>query len=120
MPIEGWKAWSIKDGIHHVQPPLEVLNNMVTFRIHLDDTNEENGCLKIIPHSHKLGILTQEEINTIIKQKGLYTCNVNAGDALIMFPHLLHSSSKSKSYSHRRIVHIEFSSYQLPCELTWG
>lgn len=41
--IEGWGPWSVKDGTHHVQPPLDVLNNMVTFRIHLDDTTRDNG-----------------------------------------------------------------------------
>lgn len=35
--IEDWGPWTVKDGTHHVQPPLDVLNNMVTFRIHLDD-----------------------------------------------------------------------------------
>ena len=44
----GWGPWTLKAGVHHVQPPIEVLNNMVTFRIHLDDTNESNGCLKLI------------------------------------------------------------------------
>ena len=44
----GWGPWTLKAGVHHVQPPIKVLNNMVTFRIHLDDTNESNGCLKLI------------------------------------------------------------------------
>ncbi|WP_370691446.1 phytanoyl-CoA dioxygenase family protein [Methylicorpusculum sp.] len=41
----GWGPWSEKDGVLHVQPPLDVLNQMVTFRIHMDDTSKENGCL---------------------------------------------------------------------------
>ena len=60
--IEGWGPWSIKDGANHVQPPLEVLNQMITFRLHLDDADENNGCLKVIPGSHKMGILSQTEL----------------------------------------------------------
>ncbi|MCF6442117.1 phytanoyl-CoA dioxygenase family protein [Pseudoalteromonas luteoviolacea] len=118
--IEGWKAWSIKDGKHHVQPSIDVLNKMAAFRIHLDDCDEDNGCLKVIPNSHKLGILTQNEIDSITQNQPAFSCVVKAGDALIIRPHLLHSSSKSNNPSNRRVVHIEFSSYQLPCNLDWA
>lgn len=29
--------WSVKAGVHHVQPPSNVLHRMVTIRVHLDD-----------------------------------------------------------------------------------
>ncbi|NRB37074.1 MAG: hypothetical protein HRU20_01245 [Pseudomonadales bacterium] len=35
---------------HHVQPDIHVLEDMNTFKIHLDDANERNGCL----NSHSL------------------------------------------------------------------
>jgi len=56
--IEGWGRWSIKDETHHVQPFIDVLEQMVTFRVHLDDADEENGCLKVIRGSHTLGLLS--------------------------------------------------------------
>ena len=118
--IENWKAWSIKDGKHHVQPPIDVLNKMVALRVHLDDCDEDNGCLKVIPSSHQLGVLTQSEIDSITKNQPAFSCVVKAGDALVMRPHLLHSSSKSVNPSNRRVVHIEFSSFQLPCNLAWA
>ncbi|MGM8225461.1 phytanoyl-CoA dioxygenase family protein [Cellvibrio sp. ARAG 10.3] len=55
---EGWGPWSFKDGVHHVQPPLEVLESMITFRIHLDGSTRKNGCLKVVPNSHRLGLLS--------------------------------------------------------------
>lgn len=118
--IDGWRAWSVKDGIHHVQPSLDVLKKMITFRLHLDDTNAHNGCLKVIPNSHLLGVLAQTEIDQLIKTKVPFLCEVKSGDALIMRPQILHSSSKSTTLTHRRVVHIEFSDYQLPCNLTWA
>ena len=118
--LEGWGSWSIKDGTHHVQPPLEVLNNMVTFRVHLDAANEKNGCLKIMPCSHELGILSQDEINQYCNNHILINCIVNKGDTLIMRPHLLHSSSKAVNPTNRRVVHIEFSGFCLPEGILWA
>lgn len=119
IEIAGWGPWSVKDNIHHVQPSLEVLNKMITFRLHLDDANENNGCLKVIPKSHELGILTQKKIIEITATSESYLCKVQAGDLLIMKPHILHSSSKSVNPEHRRVIHIEYSNYELPDKITW-
>ena len=118
--IAGWGPWSIKDNIHHVQPPVEVLNQMITFRLHLDDANENNGCLRVIPKSHELGILTQSQLTEVTNTKEPYLCVAHAGDLVLMKPHILHSSSKSVNPDHRRVVHIEYSNYQLPDNLSWA
>ncbi len=117
--ILGWNSWSVKDGIYHVQPSIDVLNQMVTFRVHLDDANKQNGCLKVIPKTNNLGILSQQKINKITQQQTTFLCEVQAGDIVLMKPHLLHSSSKSTNPSHRRVVHVEYSSYKLPHGLKW-
>ncbi len=120
VEINNWGPWSIKDKIHHVQPSVEVLNKMVTFRLHLDDTNEYNGCLKLIPKSHELGILSQQELVEVVNSQEAYICEAKKGDLLLMKPHILHSSSKSSNPDHRRVVHIEYSNYQLPESLSWA
>ena len=117
---EGWNQWSIKDGVHHVQPPIDVLNQMVTLRLHIDSTDENNGCLKVIPGSHRHGILKQEKIDQKVKQEPYVSCAVSAGGAVIMRPHILHSSSKAKYPSHRRVVHLEYSSFELPSGVSWA
>ncbi len=118
--ISGWGPWSIKDNINHVQPELAVLDNMLTFRIHLDDTDETNGCLKVIPSSQKLGIIKQTEITNILGSSQAFNCVAKTSDTLLMRPHLLHSSSKSTKPSNRRVVHLEFSNYNLPSGLQWA
>lgn len=120
VDVFGWGPWTIKDGVHHVRPDFAVLADMVTLRIHLDLTNEDNGCLKLIPRSHKLGILSQAELETLVSDATPSIVSANPGDLLIMRPHLLHSSSKGSNPSHRRIVHLEFSSFQLPQGLVWA
>ncbi len=117
--IDGWGPWSLKDNMHHVQPSESVLNNMITFRIHLDDTNADNGCLKVIPSSHVHGVLKQVEIDEIVKKAAFIECEANAGDLLIMKPLILHASSKAISPSHRRVIHMEFCGYDLPDGICW-
>ncbi|MEO1185537.1 MAG: phytanoyl-CoA dioxygenase family protein, partial [Cyanobacteria bacterium J06636_27] len=98
---------------------LIVLENMVTFRIHLDASNQENGCLRVIPKTHLFGILSQPEINRIKDIYPIKYCEVDAGDAVVMRPHILHSSQKSLISGLRRVLHLEYSSFNLPHGLTW-
>jgi len=117
--VNEWGPWSIKDNVHHVQPSLDVLNSMVTFRVHIDGADVNNGCLKVVLKSHMLGILSQKKIENITSRES-YLCQVNAGDMVIMKPLILHSSNKSLNPNHRRVVHIEYSNYKLPGELSWA
>lgn len=115
-----WGPWSIKDGVHHVQPPLAVLNKMITFRIHMDDTDEQNGCLKVIPKSQEMGILSHEQIQQYVEKHPAVVCPAKAGSALVMRPHILHASSKASKPSRRRVLHIEYCNYKLPGGIEWA
>lgn len=115
-----WGPWSVKDGVHHVQPPVDVLDQMVTFRIHLDDTSQENGCLRVLPGSQKLGLLEQEAVREYVQNHEPVICEAPAGSALIMRPHILHSSGKASRPSQRRVLHLEYSSFKLPSGVTWA
>lgn len=116
----GWGPWSIKDNILHVQPPEEVLNNMVTFRIHLDASTKENGCLRVLPKSHHSGVIPQSEIASYVASQQATECTASRGSALVMRPHILHSSSKGLNPSQRRVLHLEFSGYSLPAGMAWA
>ncbi|MFN8002988.1 MAG: phytanoyl-CoA dioxygenase family protein [Acidobacteriota bacterium] len=118
-PTEGFTCWSVKAGITHVQPPAWVLENIVTLRIHLDDTDEANGALKVIPGSHQLGRIAPEKLEAVRTALAPIVCSVNRGGALLMKPLLLHSSSPSLAPSHRRVIHLEFASVELPGSLEW-
>jgi ectoine hydroxylase-related dioxygenase (phytanoyl-CoA dioxygenase family) len=115
-----WGRWSVKDGVLHVQPPADVLNQMITFRIHLDDTNLENGCLKVLPKSHRLGILDPDAIHDYVQSHEAVVCEAATGSALAMRPHILHSSSKAANPSQRRVLHLEYSSFKLPPGVSWA
>ncbi len=117
---DGWGPWSVKDGVVHVQPPIVVLNQMITFRIHLDDSSQANGCLKVLPKSHELGILDQNDIQEYVQHNRSVICEARSGSALVMRPHILHASSKAKNPSQRRVLHLEYSSFKLPSGISWA
>jgi ectoine hydroxylase-related dioxygenase (phytanoyl-CoA dioxygenase family) len=119
MDVAGFGPWTIKDGVHHVQPPVGILENMLAVRLHLDDCGEENGPLKVIPGSHRNGRLTAEQIQTIASKNPDVSCPVGRGGAVLMRPLLLHASSVARSPRHRRVVHIEFAASGLPGGLRW-
>jgi hypothetical protein len=117
--ISGFGPWSTKNGIPHVQPPVEFLQKMLAVRLHLDDTDESNGALRVLPGSHRLGRLSAQRIQELRSQQSDFLCAASAGDALLMRPLLLHASSRSTSTRHRRVLHIEYAAFALPKELNW-
>lgn len=117
--LPGWTGWSVKRGVQHAQAPAEVLAQMVTVRLHLDDCPADNGPLRVIPASHRQK-LTREAIRTMAEGGG-HIVTARTGDALLMRPLLLHASSPAKMPSHRRVLHLEFApAGLLPPGLNWA
>jgi len=114
-----FEAWSVKEGIAHVQPPRRILEGMATVRLHLDDCNAKNGALKVIPGSHLEGKLNSTQIKNSSETGNIYVCEVPKGGALLMRPLLLHASSPAENPSHRRVLHIEYATDELPNGLRW-
>jgi predicted DNA-binding transcriptional regulator YafY len=119
IETEGFTGWTKKSGVHGVCPPEEILKDTVTIRIHLDDTDETNGALRVVPGSHNKKLST-EAINLITQNSVPYVCDVAACGIQIMKPLLLHSSSKATSQKHRRVIHLEFNTLELPNGLAWA
>ena len=113
----GFGPWSVKDGVDNVQAPAEVLWNILTVRLHLDDCGPDNGPVRAIPGTHRLGRIPEAEIDGLAN--GEVVCVVPAGGALLMSPLILHASSPSENPGHRRVVHMEFSAQPLPGNLKW-
>jgi ectoine hydroxylase-related dioxygenase (phytanoyl-CoA dioxygenase family) len=119
IEVACFTAWSVKDGVAHVQPPIEVLERMLTLRLHLDDCGPANGPLQVISASHKSGRLTARQISEWREQQPAEICSVTRGGALLMRPLLLHSSSTATEPKHRRVVHLEFAAGPLRNGLQW-
>ena len=119
VEVDGYGPWSIKAGINHVQPPLNVLENMLAIRIHLDHADESNGALRVLPGTHAYGRLDASQIQYWKQRREAATCVVKRGGAMLMRPLLLHSSLPAVNLGHRRVLHFEYSSIDLPRGLRW-
>lgn len=118
VELENFGPWTTKQNQFAVKPPIHILENNYTIRIHLDDTDKNNGALKVIPKSHLKKIYRPENINWTTETE--VTCAVKKGGIMVMKPLILHSSSRTTNNKKRRVIHIEFSNQELPTDLKWA
>ena len=116
---EGFSSWTNKKGVISVRPPEYISKDTFSMRIHLDDTTVKNGALKVIPGSHQKRF-DDQEIKLITANSIPFVSEVNAGGVQLLKPLLLHASSASQVQRRRRVLHLEFSSTQLPDGLTYS
>ena len=117
--IPGFGPWSLKEGVTCVQAPASVLERMLTVRVHVDDCDEHNGPLRVLPGSHTRGVIPVHEIPHARSNSTEVTCCTHAGGILLMRPLLLHASSPATSPRHRRVIHLDFAADPLPVGLRW-
>jgi ectoine hydroxylase-related dioxygenase (phytanoyl-CoA dioxygenase family) len=107
--IPGWGPWSIKEGIQYAHAPSSALSQILALRISLDDSNAENGPLRVLPGTHTLGVLTDDAVRELSLRMPHVDCIVPKGGVLATRPLLVHSSSKSQTDMPRRVLHIEYA-----------
>nr|WP_317164574.1 phytanoyl-CoA dioxygenase family protein [Pontibacter burrus] len=114
--VNGFSGWTNKAGLVSVRPPLEYLQSVFTVRIHLENTDEKNGALKVIPKTH-FNILSDAEIAELRDSSESKCCKVQKGGVHLMKPLTLHASSKTLNEKHRRVIHLEFNNRS--CRQGW-
>jgi ectoine hydroxylase-related dioxygenase (phytanoyl-CoA dioxygenase family) len=105
----GWGPWSVKEGIVYAHAPTKALEKVTALRLNLDASTKSNGPLRVIPESHKLGLMSDEEVESFSAGKSGVDCIGDAGSVVVMRPMILHSSSKAISEEPRRVLHIEYA-----------
>jgi hypothetical protein len=94
--------------------------NFMQVFIALDDHTIENGCIRIMPKSHTLGILECEdyfwnnhghkrrikipELNNAYEKCGILNLEMKAGDALFFNHRLVHGASSNSGPTRRRAI----------------
>jgi ectoine hydroxylase-related dioxygenase (phytanoyl-CoA dioxygenase family) len=106
----GWGPWSVKEGVADAHAPTAALEQILVLRIHLDHSTTLNGPLRVLPGTHKLGVLDDDRVHELATKMPQVECLVPAGGILAMRPLLIHSSSKSQVEAERRVLHIEYAS----------
>ena len=106
----GYELPSCKGGVHHARPPLEVLEELLAVRLHLDDCGETNGPLRVSPGTHRHGLIPSAEAARHAANCGEIPCLALAGEVVLMRPLLLHASSQATEPGHRRVLHVVYHS----------
>lgn len=117
VELENYSNWTFKKSQFGVQPPIEVLENTITIRIHLDKTDKNNGALKVIPKSHLNGIVRADSNDWNIENQ--FVCEVEKGGVMLMKPLTLHASNRTTNGKKRRVIHLEFNKQNLNEPLNW-
>lgn len=104
-----WGPWSVKGGVLHAIAPMSALARVMALRVHLDDSTEDNGPLRVLPNTHFGGVLTHDEIQRLASTVAPIACVAPAGGVVAMRPLVVHASSKAHGDQPRRVLHIEYA-----------
>lgn len=107
----GWGPWSVKEGFHYAHAPAYALNKVLALRLHFDDSTSENGPLRVLSGTHRMGILTGDDVARLAAELESVECHIAKGGILAMRPLIIHATAKasSKSQIPRRVLHIEYA-----------
>jgi hypothetical protein len=117
--VDGFGPWTTKDGIVHVEPPVDLLRNMLTLRLFVDDCDEANGPLMIAIASHRQGRLPAARLSELVWRSDIYAGTGRAGDVLVMKTLAIHASKAAVLPAHRRVLHVDYTADDLPPPLQW-
>ena len=115
----GFTDWTVKSGIPHVVPPVEILRRMLTVRIHLDPVGPANAPLLVVPGSHRLGRIPEPEIAAVAERLGQAACPAARGDVWLYAALILHASDRAAAPTRRRVLQLLYSADSLPSGLEW-
>lgn len=119
VDTEGFGPWTIKQGLQHVAPPFDILSQMITLRVHLDDIPPSNAPLLIAPGSHKRGRVPVDTIEKVVRECGSYVCLANAGDVWVYATSIVHASAAAAVPARRRVLQLDYAAITLPGGLEW-
>jgi len=119
-PITGFGNWTKKAGTWHVEPPIDLLRNMIFARVPLDDTDEQNGCLELALGTHAHDKVNAEDALETARSAPSEICRARRGDVLFIKALTLHRSISSRQNRRRRTLRIDYCAEHLPKPLAWA
>jgi hypothetical protein len=119
LDVPGFGNWNAKDGMTHVEPPWDVLERMVTLRVHLDAVPADNAPLVVAPGSHRFGRIPVAEVADVVGQCGTAVCLAGLGDVWLYATPVLHASDRAVGSGRRRVLQVDYAVGELPGGLKW-
>lgn len=117
--VAGYGPWTVKSGLLHVAPPVDLLERMITIRIHLDPVPAGNAPLLIAPSSHRLGRVPESGIGDAVARLGVRACLAEVGDIWVYSTPILHVSDAAVEPRRRRVLQVDYAAEDLPGGLEW-
>lgn len=117
--VEGFGPWSLKDGVPHVAPPIDVLARMVTLRLHLDEVDPDNAPLRVAVGSHRLGRVAAGDAAERARSMEQRVCLAGPGDIWAYRTPILHASDRASGDRRRRVLQVDYADFDLPGGLEW-
>ena len=68
---------------------------------------------------HLSGVIDSADFGKWRDENGVVSCDVKAGDVVVMRPLILHGSQKADEPSHRRVIHLEYAAGELGDGICW-
>lgn len=118
--VPGYRNWSLKSGVWHCEPPLEVLERMLFVRVHLDESDAANGAMEIAAGSHAEGLVPSPEADVVAGRYPGEVCVAGRGDILVLPMLTLHRSLPARDPRPRRTLRIDMADFDLPAPLAWA
>ena len=103
----------LKDGVPHIRPSAEELEQVIAARVHLDDAGPSNGGLKVIAGSHRRRIIPEADIEEIVTQSTVTETRGARGSIMLMRPLILHASARATDPSPRRVLHVVLANWRV-------
>ncbi len=117
----GFRNWTRRAGYWQVEPPDDLLSQMVDLQIYLDACGENDGPIEVLPGTHTFGRLGRSAIGTVASTLAPQVCLADAGDILAMSPLTVHRTRRARSEGGRRVLNLSFAAQgALPANLAWA
>jgi Phytanoyl-CoA dioxygenase (PhyH) len=104
-----WGPWSTKGNVLYAHAPAWALEQVVALRVSLDESTQSNGPLRVLPNTHRSGVLDDDAIDRLARSTSPVECVASAGSVVAVRPLTVHASSKSTDGQPRRVLHIEYA-----------
>ncbi len=115
----GFGPWSRKGGLQHVEPPFEVLDRMVTLRVHLDPAGADNAPLLVARGSHRFGRIAEAQVAAVAAGCEELACLADSGDVWLYATPVLHASEAAAAPKRRRVLQLDYAAAPLDGGLEW-
>lgn len=118
--VEKFGPWSVKNGVVHVEPPVAMLEGMLTLRVFIDRCDEDQGPVELALGSHRCGRVPAAAAADVASSCRRLLATGGAGDVLAMRLLTVHASARSRSGARRRVLHVDYSADDPPAPLRWA